>query len=864
MVLLLMNIIVRIIFTRVLSKEYLGLSGLFGNIISLLSLAELGIGTAIVYSLYAPLAYRQEEEIRSLMKFYQRVYIIIGLIILTAGAALTPYLHFFIREMPDIPEIRQIYLLFVFNAAASYFFSYKSSLISADQKDYVVKQIKLLTTLAMVLLQITILYTTKNYLLYLWVQIGATISHNLICMRIANRMYPFIQDAAPSRLSRQTLGEITKNTKAMIYHKLGEVVLVSTDNLIISKFVGLVAVGLYSNYTLIQQALTSILSQIFTAMTASVVNLKITEGTEKRYEIFKKVFFLNAWIYGFCSISFLCLAQDFIRIFFGNSFVLDTGVLVLIVFCFYLEGMRKTTLTFRDAFGLFWHNRYMPIGEASLNLLISFVLVGKYGIKGVLIGTSVSILAMPWWIEPYIVFRHGLMTPVKSYWKAYGIYTFLSLLTAFITWKACEHIQINFPVLRLGIKVCLCGLIPNIFYWIFFRRQEEYQYYLKLFHNIREAIMEKKWIKEAVDWAAAAIIVLSLCLFYISKPYYDRLISFAPMINLIPLSLLFFNHIDWIESLKSKDKELIFLILGVVISMVNLVLAHSGYGAIFNITDFLLIIYLSDKIPFNRHIYSVIGAVCFLILGTWIGKGAKSYNTNLASMILFAISVYAVTALMAVMKRFGKELWGKGISFFLMLGLILPMVIKLHARCVALGIAVFLIVNYLIPSAAWKCRWLYRTCVGLLLSGSILFPIWYIKQSHAATTTIRVFGKKFFSGRDPIWEQFLTAFCKEPLTGIGSDFATKMPNLTIPEAHNGLLHILTVHGILVFAIVIFFLGKRLFQIQKTAFDNRLTRQCAAAIIALATVSIFENYFVFSFYNIFVLLLFNLGIKEQIE
>lgn len=233
MVMLLMNIVVRAIFVRVLSKEYLGLSGLFSNIILLLSLTELGVGTAIVYSLYEPLAYKQEDKIYSLMWFYQRVYIAIGIVILAVGTALTPFLHLFIQEMPDIPEIKQIYFLFVLNAASSYFFSYKSSLISADQKDYVVKQVKLIATLAMYLCQISVLYTTKNYILFLWIQIAATVAQNLSCMWIADRMYPFLREKRPSKLSGEMLKEISKNTRAMMYHKLGEVVLSSTDNLVI-------------------------------------------------------------------------------------------------------------------------------------------------------------------------------------------------------------------------------------------------------------------------------------------------------------------------------------------------------------------------------------------------------------------------------------------------------------------------------------------------------------------------------------------------------------------------------------------------------------------------------------------------------
>lgn len=861
-IMLLMNIAVRAIFVRVLSKEYLGLSGLFGNIIMLLSLTELGVGTAIVYSLYEPLAHKQEDNICSLMWFYQRVYVAIGIIIMVVGAALTPYLHFFIEEMPEIPQIRQIYLLFVINAASSYFFSYKSSLISADQRDYIIKQVKLITTLVMYLFQIGVLYFTKNYILFLWIQIIATIVQNLICMRIANFMYPFLRRKKKTKLSKNMLEEISRNTKSLMYHKLGEVVLSSTDNLIISKFVGLVAVGLYSNYTLIQQALTSILSQIFAAMIASVGNLKITEGKEKRYDIFKKVFFLNAWIYGFCSISFLCLAQDFIHIFFGESFVMELGILFLVVFRFYLEGMRKTTLTFRDAFGLFWYNRYMPVGEVLINLLISFSLAGKYGVKGVLIGTIISMLVMPWWVEPYIVFRYGLMINVKNYWKQCLKYVLLFVFVAIITWKVCSSISIDNLVLRLGVKACLCGVIPNLFYWLFYRKTEEYHYYFNMFQGIKEVMVEKKRIKEIVDWCIAGLVIIAICMAYISRQYYDKIIRYAAVINFIILAMLFCNHINWVERIKNKEKELLLLIVAVVISLINIVFSHSGYGVIFNITNFLLILYLADKVKLDRKLYGAVGLACIVILGIWIGKGDKTFNTNHASMILFSLSGFAITELIFIMEFYKKEVWGKVISFLFMLGIILPLVIKLRARCVVVGIGVFFVVNYLIPKAAWGCKWLYRTCVGILIGGSILFPLWYVwLWKSGVTIDTRVFGKRFFSGRDIVWDQFLTAFYKEPFTGIGSDILTKIPDAAYTEVHNGLLHILVVHGIFIFAIVAYFLGKRLFQIQEKAAESMVVRQCIAVIVAQAAVSVFENYFILAFYNIFILLLFCMGMER---
>lgn len=862
-VMLLMSIGVRMVFVRVLSKEYLGLSGLFGNIISLLSLAELGIGTAIIYSLYEPLAMYNQDKISSLMKFFQKVYRVVGIAILVIGIGLTPFLSFFIKEMPDIPEIYQVYILFVINAAVSYFFSYKGSLISADQKDYIIKKVKLVVTFCMYLLQAIVLFKTGNYLLFLGIQITSTLVQNVIYTAVANRMYPFLNEKKVAALDPDTLHGILTNTKALLLHKVGDVVKFSTDNLIISKYVGLIEGGIYSNYTLIQQALMGVLAQIFVSMTASVGNLGVTGNTFTKYQIFRKIFFLNAWIYGLCSILFLCLAQDFIGIFFGGSFVMDNKILFMIILNFYLLGMRKTTLTFRDAFGLFWQNRYMPIAEAGINLVISLVLVTKYGITGVLVGTALSTLLLPWWVEPYVVFRHGFKTSLVEYWKQYWSYTIVTSAAVVITWRVCKIIPWERSLGLLVIKALICLAIPNAFYMLLYRKKEEYKYFKEFMLKMKGEIMKNRRLHAAIDWLAAGMIIVSLCLLYVRMNVYVKYTVIAPVVALLLLILFFFNHVNWIEKLKKKDIDLILLILGIVIAGVNLVLSDSSYGAIFNITVFLVILYLSDKLRLHRNIYYAIGGACFILLGIWIFSSDQTYNTNTASMILFTLSAFGLTALTAFLDKYQKAVWGKWISFFVIVGVILPWVVKLRSRGVMAGIAVFVILNYLMPLAAWSCKKLYRFCVVLLIVGSIAFPLLYVwVWKSGINISILTFGKNFFSGRNIVWDQFLNAFYKEPFTGIGSNFIMKIPDLQFTEVHNGLLHIMVVHGIFVFAIAVFLLGKRLFQIGRKAVMSQVTRQCISVIIAIAVVSVFENDFVLVFYNVLVLLLFNLGIMDQ--
>ena len=865
MVMLIMNIVVRMLFVRVLSAEYLGLGGLFGNIISLLSLAELGVGTAITYSLYEPLAYKNEEKIAALMNFYRRVYWVIGCAIFVAGVVLTPFLAFFIKEMPAIPEIKTIYLLFIINSAVSYFFSYKSALISADQCDYLTKKVKLVTSLGMYVVQLAVLYLTKNYCLFLGVQIGATCTQNVVCSKLADKKYPFLRRYNQAKIADESLYQIIKNTKALMFHKLGEVMVFSTDNLLISKFVGLVEVGLYSNYTLIQQALTSILAQVFSAMTASVGNLGVTESSEKKYEVFKKVFFLNAWIYGFCSISFLCLAQDFIALFFGAEYVMQIEIVLLIVLSFYLAGMRKTTLTFRDALGLFWHNRYMPICEAILNLFLSVIFVRKYGVGGVLLGTVISTVLLPWWIEPYIVFKHGMKLPVSEYWKEYLQYGAVTFCVGSVTWKFCEQVNFENPLFTLLVKGIVCVLAPNLLFLLCYARKSELKYYLEYGQRIKQKMVKKNIVHEIVDWIVAVIFAVSMGLAYTSSEYYEKIGRVAPFIVFAVLGVLFFNHIDWKNRLKQRDWELYLLIGIIAVAVVNLRLAQSGFGAIFNLTNFLLVLYLANKVELNHWIHLFIGVVCLGVIVFWIGKGDNGYNTNLGGKILFAMAAYGTTVFTSVLVNNKKENWGKYITLVFILMIIFPMVLSLRARCVLIGIVVYIFINHLLPKKLWRCQRLYQSAVILLLILTFVFPIIYIfLWKEGARINFEILGKRVFSGRNRVWEQYLLAYMREPFTGIGSNFGEKIPELINTEIHNSLLHILVVHGAFVCISTLTLLVKRLWELGDKAITRKYLRQNVAFIVALMMTSIFENYFVFSFYNVLFLLLICIGNERNVH
>lgn len=345
----------RRVFVYVLSSEYLGLNGVFSNILSMLSLAELGLGSAICFCLYKPLFDKDQKTVNSIMLFYKKAYTVIGLFVLVAGLAVTPFLDFIVEELPDIAHIRLIYVLFVLNSALSYFFVYKKTLLIADQKQYITNVVHQAFVFAMNVLQIGFLYLTHNYFSYLVIMLVSTVGQNLFISWIVDKKYTFLDLKHAEPLDKATQQEVFKNIRAMTAHRVGGVVVNGTDNLIMAKCVSVVSVGLYSNYYLIKNTLVSVISLLFQSVTASIGNLGAeTEDTARKEEVFNILNFIGAWIFGFSSICLFVLYNPFISLWLGEKYLFDMKIVTLIVVNFYMLGMRQPVLTERDALGIFW------------------------------------------------------------------------------------------------------------------------------------------------------------------------------------------------------------------------------------------------------------------------------------------------------------------------------------------------------------------------------------------------------------------------------------------------------------------------------------------------------------------------------
>ena len=476
------------IFINILGTEYLGFNGLFTNVISMLGIVELGLGSAIIYNLYKPIAENNKEQVKSLMSFYKISYRLIAFIITIIGLLLIPLLPFIIGETSIKENINLIYTLFLLDIVASYLLTYKRSILYANEKTYIVNIVHIGYLIVLNVVQILILYTTRNYILYLIVKIIFRILENIVLTIIANRKYEYIKEKNAKKLDNNIKKDIFTKVKGLIYHKIGGFVVLGTDNIIISKFLGVATVGLYSNYNLIIQALSNLFAQAFSSITASVGNLLIENDTNKSYKIYRNMLFFNSWIFTFASAGLLSIIEPFVKVWIGEQYILPFGVLLALVINFYIQGMRKTSNTFKEAAGIFYEDRHIPILESIINIIASVILVNILGLAGVFIGTIISTFVLFFYSYPKFVYKPLFKRNYIQYLKDYVPYVSVAIISVAITYIIINNINLQNAILQIIVNLILVIIIPNIIHLIIFFKTQEFDYYKNIVLNNLKSI----------------------------------------------------------------------------------------------------------------------------------------------------------------------------------------------------------------------------------------------------------------------------------------------------------------------------------------------------------------------------------------
>lgn len=462
-IMLSLSFISKTIFIKLLGAEYLGVNGLYSNILTLLSLAELGIGNVMIYSLYRPVAENDKNEICSLLEFYKKIYNAIAISIFVIGILLIPFLHIIIKSDISIDKLIIYYLIFLLNSVLSYFSIYKSALINATQQIYIINTINTVCTFLQHLTQIIILLLTKNYILYLSVQVIFTLVNNVVISNKANKMYPFIKDKSYKKNCIDTQN-IKENIKSVFLHRIGNVIMNNTDNILISSILGTVYVGYYSNYNLLIGAVANFINIIIQSMMSSLGNLNASDDMEKSYSIFNILLLLFHWLSAICSISLILVINDFVTIWLGKEFILNSEIVLCIIFNFYIKNAINPVWMYRETMGLFNNIKYTMLFAALINMILSVILGLKFGLAGIIISTALARIFTTVWYEPKSLFKLKFKKPVKEYWKNQIRYLIGTIITLLISNYLLRGLDIS--LFNIFIKLVTNFIILTIIFII--------------------------------------------------------------------------------------------------------------------------------------------------------------------------------------------------------------------------------------------------------------------------------------------------------------------------------------------------------------------------------------------------------------
>lgn len=487
-VILVVGFVSQKVFKDVLGKEYLGLHGLFSNVMTMLAIAELGFGAAIVSNMYKPVAENDIPQIITLLQYYKKVYRVLSFVILGIGLALLPFIDIIVGKNTLNVSFRIVFLFYLADTVISYFVTYKRSIIYANQQSYYTSLIHTVSVVIMNVLQIWILLGTGNYYLYLIIKITFRVLENIGINILANKLYPYIRTKQKYSLDITVRKDIKNKVTGLLFHKIGSFIVLGSDNIIISMLpnLGLVWVGLYSNYLMIVNQLNSIVGQVFSSLTASVGNLLVEEDTENSYRIFRNLSLMNAWIYVYICISFYFVSFPFVKIWMGEEYLLPKNVVFALTINLFFGGMRKIYSVFKEAAGIFYEDRFVPLIESTINLIVSIVLGYHFGIIGVFIGTIVSNMTLFFYSYPKYVYGQILNKSKIVYLRDLIKYVFMFLAAFIVTCVVMTLFKTEDTIYQIIYSILVCLFVPNIFMLICNYKTEEFKFiYNLIFKTIK-------------------------------------------------------------------------------------------------------------------------------------------------------------------------------------------------------------------------------------------------------------------------------------------------------------------------------------------------------------------------------------------
>lgn len=493
-----LQFIVRTVFINTLGKSYLGINGLFSNILSMLSLAELGVGSAILFKFYDPLSRDDKKRINVLIKFYKKVYTIIGIVVLIIGLCFIPFLRYMVKDYNKLESLginaTFIYILYLMQSVSSYlFFAYKSAVVKADQKEYILNFVNYAINILTSLVQIMMLVIFKNFETYVIILVLSIIIQNYVNAKIAEKKYPYIKNKEENQISKEEIKEIFKDCAAIFLYRLNAVVLNATDNVIISIFLGLEMVGMYSNYYVLYTTINTIFMKVFDSVTHSLGNLHTTKDYKHEYKIFKTVNLIAITLGATAGIGVFCLADEFVELWIGKNWLIAQPFALLMGIEVYTLASRVYLSKYRNSMGLFQQAKYRPLFGMIINLVLSTILVKYWGICGVLVGTIVADWTTLMWFDPLIIHKYGLKEKfsVGKFYMKNLVYVVVTVIIGAINYLVSTKICVNQGWISFALHAGICVVTVPIAFFLISYKQEEGKELWNLGSKIGRKIIKK-------------------------------------------------------------------------------------------------------------------------------------------------------------------------------------------------------------------------------------------------------------------------------------------------------------------------------------------------------------------------------------
>ena len=400
---IILKFVSRTIFIYILGVEYLGINGLFSEILQMLSLADLGFGTAMVYSMYKPLAEHDEKRLTQLVALYKKIYTIIAISITVIGISVVPFLKYLVNMDKDISYLNVYYLLYLANTVSSYLVVYKTCILNADQKNYLISKYNTIFSFVSLIVTSVFLLLTHNFMVYLIVQVAVTYANNFYVSHIAEKQYPYINNIV-EKLPKEEEKQIFQNVKSVFIYKAANTLVGSTDNTLISVLVGTITVGFYSNYCMIVNNITLFINIIFSSVTASIGNMIVEANKKKNYDVYCLMQFVSFLLSSVAITVTYLVINDLINVWLGETFVLEPLVTFAIALNMYFSVVLMPIWSYREATGMYLQTKYVMVATAVVNLVVSVVLGKTLGLAGILFATSIARISTYFWYEPQVLF----------------------------------------------------------------------------------------------------------------------------------------------------------------------------------------------------------------------------------------------------------------------------------------------------------------------------------------------------------------------------------------------------------------------------------------------------------------------------